>query len=67
MLVTSGGPAKATYLYGLLLYDNAFRFAKMGYASALSWILFLIIIFITAIIFKFSSVAVYYQDGGNDK
>ena len=67
MLVTSGGPAKATYLYGLMLYDNAFRFFKMGYASALSWILFAIITAVTVIIFKFSNVMVYYQDGGNDK
>jgi oligogalacturonide transport system permease protein len=67
MLVTSGGPAKATYLYGLMLYDNAFRFFKMGYASALSWILFIIIVIITVVIFKFSNVMVYYQDEGNDK
>lgn len=65
MLITSGGPAKATYLYGLLLYDNAFQFRKMGYASALSWILFLIIICFSVIIFKFSNVAVYYEDGGD--
>jgi oligogalacturonide transport system permease protein len=64
MLVTRGGPNKATYLYGLMLYDNAFRFFKMGYASALSWILFIIIITVTVIIFKFSNVMVYYQDGG---
>jgi len=67
MLITSGGPNKATYLYGLLLYDNAFRFFKMGYASALSWILFLIIITVTIIIFRFSNVMVYYQDGNEKK
>lgn len=66
MMVTSGGPNKATYLYGLLLYDNAFRFFKMGYASALSWILFAIIIIVTIIVFKFSNVMVYYQDGGEE-
>lgn len=66
MIVTRGGPVKATYLFGLLLYDNAFRFFKMGYASALSWILFIIIIIVTGIVFKFSNVMVYYR-GGDDK
>jgi len=64
LLVTSGGPAKATYLFGLMLYDNAFRFFKMGYAAALSWVLFAIILVITGIIFRFSNVMVYYEDGG---
>lgn len=63
MLVTRGGPLKTTYLFGLLLYDNAFRFFKMGYASALSWILFIIIATLTGIIFKFSNVLVYYRGG----
>lgn len=67
MLVTSGGPNKATYLYGLLLYDNAFRFFKMGYASALSWILFTIIIAVTVIIFRFSNVLVHYQYEDEEK
>ncbi len=67
MLITSGGPAKATYLYGMMLYDNAFRFQKMGYASALSWILFIIIIIFAVVIFKFSNAAVYYEDGGKKR
>jgi len=63
-VVTNGGPAKATYLYGLLLYNNAFKFFKMGYASALSWVLFGIIFIITLILFKSSNRWVYYADGG---
>jgi len=67
MIVTRGGPLKTTYLYGLLIYDNAFKFFKMGYASALSWILFIIIATITGIIFKFSNVLVYYRGGSNEE
>ena len=45
---------------------NAFSFLKMGYASALSWIMFLIIMLFTAAIFWFSKYWVFYQDGGDN-
>lgn len=61
-IITNGGPMKATYLMSLLIYDNAFRFFKMGYASALSWILFIIIIAITLILFKTSNKWTHYED-----
>lgn len=64
MLITKGGPANATYLYGMLLYENAFSYFKMGYASALSWILFVIMIAITALLFKSSGTWTHYEDGG---
>lgn len=64
MVITNGGPLKATYVYGLMLYQNAFQYYKMGYASAQSWILFLIILVLTALIFKSSSFWVFYSDGG---
>jgi oligogalacturonide transport system permease protein len=63
-VITNGGPANSTYLYGIMLYQNAFQYFKMGYASALSWILFVIIIVITALIFKSSSRWAHYEDGG---
>lgn len=63
-VITNGGPANSTYLYGIMLYQNAFQYFKMGYASALSWILFIIIIAITALIFKSSSRWSHYEDGG---
>lgn len=63
-VITNGGPANSTYLYGIMLYQNAFQYFKMGYASALSWILFIIIIAITALIFKSSSRWAHYEDGG---
>ena len=61
-----GGPLKATYLYSMMVYENAFSFLKMGYASALSWIMFLIIMVFTAAIFWFSKYWVFYQDGGDN-
>ncbi len=62
-IITKGGPAKSTYLYALMLYDTSFRDFKMGYASALSWVLFVIIIAFTLLLFRKSSSWVYYKDG----
>ena len=64
-LITNGGPLQSTYLYGVMLYDNAFTYLKMGYASAQSWILFAIIMGFTAITFKSSPYWTYYEDGGS--
>lgn len=64
-VITNGGPMKSTYLYGMMLYNNAFVHFKMGYASAQSWILFIIIIFITLILLKSSKHWAYYEDGGD--
>lgn len=63
-VITGGGPMKSTYLYAMKLYDEGFRFMKMGYASALSWILFIVIMVFTALIFKSSEYWAYYEDGG---
>ena len=60
-VMTQGGPANATLFYNLHLYNNAFRYFRMGYASALAWILFVIILFFTLLIFKSSSTWVYYE------
>ena len=64
-VITNGGPMKSTYLFALKLYEEAFTFFKMGYASALSWIMFIIIMGVSAIIFKTSNSWVYYEDGGD--
>ncbi|MDF2834590.1 MAG: transporter permease [Paenibacillus sp.] len=66
-VITDGGPMKSTYLYGMMLYDNAFQFFKMGYASAQSWILFLIILAFTFVLFKSSGRWAHYEDGGDGK
>ncbi|ASA25184.1 carbohydrate ABC transporter permease [Paenibacillus donghaensis] len=64
-VITNGGPMKSTYLFALKLYEEAFTFFKMGYASALSWIMFVLIMAVTAIIFRTSNSWVYYEDGGD--
>lgn len=63
-VITNGGPMYATYLFGLKIYDDGFGLMKMGYASAMSWVLFVLIIVLTAVIFKTSDSWVYYEDGG---
>lgn len=61
-IMTTGGPANASYFFVLYLYNNAFQFFKMGYASALAWVLFIIMFLITAILFWTSRYWVYYGD-----
>jgi multiple sugar transport system permease protein len=60
-VMTNGGPANATLVIGLYLYRNAFEFFKMGYASAISWVLFIIIIAITVAQFALARRWVYYE------
>lgn len=64
-IITAGGPMKATYLYAYKLYVEAFGNFRMGYASALSWMMFIVMFVITILIFKFSDNFIYYEDGGN--
>ena len=60
-VMTDGGPNYATLFYVMHLYQQAFVWFNMGYASALSWVLFLIILVFTVIILKTSSSWVYYE------
>ncbi|MFH0982708.1 MAG: sugar ABC transporter permease [Planctomycetota bacterium] len=55
------GPDRATYFYTMYLYDNAFRYLKMGYASAMAWIQVLIILALTSLVFLLSRRAVHYR------
>lgn len=57
----TGGPVDSTLFYGLLIYRNAFSYLKMGYASAMSWLLFLVILGITLVVFKTSGRWVFYS------
>ena len=52
MLLTNGGPMKSTYFYGLMTYNNAFKFHKLGYASANAWVMFIIILLLSALVFN---------------
>lgn len=60
-VMTRGGPNNATLFYMLNLYRRAFQFVQMGYASALAWILFIIIMVITLLVIRSSSAWVYYE------
>ncbi|GAP05183.1 ABC-type sugar transport systems, permease components [Anaerolinea thermolimosa] len=60
-VMTSGGPLRATYFYLLYFYQTGFRYLNMGYASALVWLLFVLIIIMTALIFRSSSLWVFYE------
>ncbi len=57
----SGGPARSTLFYNLYLYQNAFRYNDMGYASAMAWVLFVIVLTLTLLVFRSSSLWVYYE------
>lgn len=59
-VMTGGGPQDSTLFYALYLFSNAFLNFKMGYASAMAWILFLITLACTAVVFKTSARWVYY-------
>ncbi len=62
-VMTRGGPNYATLFYVYYLYQNAFSSFKMGYASAMSWVLAIIIGLMTFLILKFSDKFVYYEGG----
>lgn len=61
-VITKGGPLKSTYVLGMKLYQEAFSYYKMGYASAISWVIFAVIMVVTLLLFRSSSGWVYYQD-----
>lgn len=59
-IITQGGPLKSTYLLPLYIYDEAFKSFDMGYASAIAWVLFAIIMVLTLLAFWSSKKWVYY-------
>ncbi|MCK6630963.1 MAG: sugar ABC transporter permease [Fimbriimonadaceae bacterium] len=60
VMFPNGAPARSTYFYTMYLYDNAFRFLRMGYASAMGWLMFLIIFALTLISLKLMERRVHY-------
>ena len=60
-VMTGGGPNDSTYFYVLYTYRNAFEFFRTGYASALAWMLFLIILGMTLLVIRSSSMWVFYE------
>lgn len=60
-LMTDGGPQRATYFYVYFIYQEAFVNYNMGYASALAWLLFLIVLVITVFLVRYVGRMVYYE------
>ena len=60
-IMTGGGPNRSTTFYAYYLFNNAFRYFRMGYASALAWILFLLILALTLIQMKLAPRWVHYE------
>ena len=60
-IMTSGGPNNSTLFYVYYMYKEAFQYGHLGNASALGWILFLIILVMTMLVFKSSAVWVFYE------
>lgn len=60
-LITHGGPMDETLFYSLYLYQKGFRHFEMGYASALAWVLLVMIATATALVFRYTGRRVYYE------
>ena len=61
-VMTEGGPNNATLFVNYLIYRDAFQYNEFGYASALAWIVFLVLAVCTLVIFRFFGRKVYYGD-----
>jgi len=62
-VMTGGGPENATLFLGLHLYHSAFGYLKMGYAAAMAWIMFIVILALTISQFMLANRWVYYETG----
>lgn len=61
MVMTGGGPADSTLLFAQYLFQNAFQYFKMGYACALAWVMAVVLIGLTYLIFRGSARHVHYS------
>lgn len=62
-IATGGGPAYATYFYVYHLFNNAFQYSRMGYASAMAWVFLVVVMLLTVLQFRLSKRWVYYAGG----
>lgn len=60
-VATNGGPLDSTLFYVLYLYRMAFQNFAMGYAAALAWVLFLVILLLTLLVVRSGQWWVYYE------
>lgn len=63
VMFPGGAPARSTYFFTSYLYDNAFSFQRMGYASAMGWVMFLITLALTLVSLRISEKHVHYEGG----
>jgi len=63
-ILTNGGPSYSSYTWAMFIYDNAFKYMKMGYASTAAWLLFLVTFGLTLLIFILSKNKIYYGGEG---
>lgn len=63
-IITKGGPMDKTLFYALYIYRQSFEYFNMGYGSALSWVLLIIISVMSIVVFKLSNSMVYYESKG---
>ena len=64
-IVTGGAPLDTTLFYALYLYQRAFVNFQMGYASAMAWVLLIVVALFTALVFRSSSAWVHYETEGD--
>jgi multiple sugar transport system permease protein len=64
LLITNGGPQNSTLFLVLYIYRTAFQTRQMGYAAVLSWVLFLILVALSFIVFRYLGSRVYYENPG---
>jgi len=62
-IITQGGPNNATLTMVLLVYQKAFQNFHFGYASSIAWVLFIVILFFSLLVFHSSDRWVYYEGG----
>lgn len=66
-VITRGGPNHATLFLSVYLYQHAFQYLNMGYAAAIAWFMFVIVMLLTLLVFKSSPLWVYYESGRQGK
>jgi multiple sugar transport system permease protein len=59
-IMTQGGPEGKTRFVAMFVYENAFQYQRLGYASAVAWVLFIVIVVLTVLAFQFFRKRVYY-------
>jgi multiple sugar transport system permease protein len=59
-IMTQGGPEDSTTFYALYLFNRAWRYLDMGYASAMAWVLFVVIVALTVLVFRTQKRWVHY-------